>query len=953
MPTQNRRGGKHLAGSAGLTASLFVLASFALLVTTLTGCKPAVPPGSVTALAIAVDQGQLELTWTNPPESSLTGVLIVRKTGGFPSSTTDGTTVFDALGETFLDTGLANGTRYYYAVYAHDKKPNYAAAAQASGVPTVSAARPDVLDSTAGLATQIQGSALPPAAIATLLEDLALAEEDYRAGDDCGSAAKLHDFLDHVQTFRTGPDIPLAEDFYNQARMLRFDILTGIPVKAACLGAERVGLTADAAVGAEDLAHVMTTVEFGEPKVQSLIVQGGLLFTQVDIPGADALSGTPGAPAIPVFRRLIAAPPGAEVTFDVQTTEAESIFMNLCPAQEAAVDAPDPSTFADKPFYQNPDAYGTNAFSPQWGGFLTELGPARGLPMYLLEIPAGQYNPVTQELKLRKSVQVNVHFKGGTGFLPEDINNGFDRGSIAVASTAINRASAVSTLYPGTVTRILGEELLILTPTVFREEADRLAAWKRTKGIATNVAEVGAGTDFATADQIRALIKSHYDHNIIRPSYILLFADSDRIPTYQMGAPIAVGAATIGSDWPYAVMGVPETSTVPDFAVGRIPEKTNFEMAVVVDKIINYEQNPPVNPAFYGHAAIASQFQCCRDGVAAGTDQRAFIETSEFARGVLASHGKTVDRIYTETGTATPQRYFDGTALPAALSAASGFAWSGSTADITAAYNQGRFLFIHRDHGGPDQWVHPFFGLGEIDALINGALQPVVFSVNCASGLFDNEQMPGVMGTSAAEVYVAERMLRRFGGGAVGVLGDSRNSPTWANNALLRGYMDAIWPSAIPSFGSAASKRRLGDILNHGKAYMLTQIGVGPAGAMPSASEVTAELRLWHCYGDPTLEIWSSNPHTFILSSALSAIRTSLVLTLNYEVNGAMVTAFQANPNGGTMVLGRATVEGGHATMNLFRQPLAETPVQFSVEYENAIPIQISANVPVGGTSAR
>ena len=945
MSSKPCHGKKSLATSARPTASILFLLALLAITASLTGCKPAPPPGSVANLKIAVDQGQLELSWTNPPETSLTGVLIVRKTGGFPASPTDGSMVFDALGETFLDTGLENGTKYYYAVYAHDKKPTYATAAQISGTPTVSSARSDVLEAAVALETSVQGSALPPGAIATLLDDLAQAEDDYRGGDICGCANNLRNFLEHVQSFRTGADIPLAEDFYNQARMLRYDILAGMPAKDACPGTERVGLAADAAVGAEDITQVSTNVEFGEPKTHSIIIEGYGLFTQLDIPGADAHSGTPGAPEIPVLRRLIAAPPGAEVTFDAVPTEAESIFMNLLPAQQAAVDALDPAAFADPPFFKDPGAYGGNVFSPQWGGFLTALGPARGLPMYLLEIPAGQYNPMTQELKLFKNVQINVHFKGGTGFLPDDITNGFDNGSVFVASTALNRASALATRFPGGIREILGEELLILAPSVFRDEADRLATWKRTKGIATNVVEVGDGTRYNTADLIRALIKSHYDHDRIKPSYILLFGDSDRIPTSEMGAPIEVGAATIGSDWPYAVMGTPETSTVPDFAVGRIPEKSNFEMAIVVDKIIKYEQTPPAAPAFYGHAAIASQFQCCRDGVSAGTDQRAFVETSEFARNVLAGQGKTVDRIYTETGTDTPRRYFDGTALPAALAPGSGFAWTGATADISTAYNAGRFLVIHRDHGGPDQWVNPFFGLDQIDALTNGDLTPVVFSVNCASGLFDNEQVPGVMGTATDGVYVAERMLRKLAGGAVGVLGDSRNSPTWANNALLRGYMDAIWPNAISSFGSATSKRRLGDILNHGKTYMLTQVGIGPAGAMPSADEATAELRLWHCFGDPTLEIWTANPHSFALPSVLTAALSARIMTVNYETNGALITAFQSDPNGGNTVLGRASVEGGHATITLIRDPLAGLPVQFSVDLENAIPVQISANV--------
>ena len=939
-------GGLGLGGSAW---NLCLVLSCIAMVVAFSGCKPdTTPPGNVTGLTATGGDGQVELAWTNPTDSDLAGVKIQRKTGGYPASSTDGTTVFNGAGEAFLDKPLDNGTPYFYGVYAYDKVPNYASGTQATATPTSALARADVLLEYDGIRGVITGT-IAPADQPPLLADLGNAETLYRQGDSCGAADLLWGLLlPAVQTARAGGGGTLmgdAEALYNRARMLRYDILSGNPLKDQCPGAERIGLVADTMVNTEDVTQVLAVAALGEPTFLT-VETGGEVFTQIQVPGTDGLSNEPGSPAIPVFRRLIAAPPGSQISFEFGPEYGEAVKLNLWPAQQSAVDG----AFDDPPFFKNPQAYGTDVYSPQWGGFITALGETRGLPLYLVEVPAGQYNPVTQDLKLFKNVNVTVHFTGGQGFLPADALNGFDNGAVFTAAHVINRSSVFGKLLPGGVRKISGAELLILVPTVFRDAANTLAAWKQTKGITTQINEVGDGTTHVTPDSIRALIKSHYDNDMIRPSYVLLLADSDRIPAYEMAAPIDVGAATIGSDWPYAVMGNPATSTVPDFAVGRIPSKTLFEASVVVDKIVKYEQTPPVSSTFYGRAAIASQFQCCRPGVADGTDQRAFAETSEFARNVLLANGKSVDRIYTETGPATtPTRYYDGTLLPAAIGSGSGFAWSGSTADITAAYNAGRFLLIHRDHGGPDQWVNPFFGLGQIDALTNGDLQPVVFSVNCASGLFDNEQVPGVMGTIAGDYYVAERMLRKGNGGAVGVLGDSRNSPTWANNALLRGYMDAIWPGAIPGFGTATAKHRLGDILNHGKAYMLTQVGIGPAGAMPTGDEATAELRLWHCIGDPTLEIWTDNPHTFTLPTGISASLLASVLTVHYDTAGATITAFQANPNGGIVTLGRGMVKNGQANIDLLNQTLPGVPVQLSVSLENVIPVQLSANLATAG----
>ncbi len=938
--------------SAAATVLILLLAA---------GCADMTPPGNVTGLTAAAHPEQVELNWTNPTSGNLSGIKILRKTDSYPASATDGTTVFDGLAQTFLDTGLSNGTKYYYGVYAHNKAPVYAPGEQASATPTVATAREDILQTVDSLVTAVTTpSALTIAQQGELVTALDAAETAYRAGDTCGAAGHLVDFLGFAQQDRQGLAVGEAEDFYNQGRMLRYDMLAGLPLKDLCPGAERVGLVADAAVSAEDATQLLSVASLGEPTVHSIIIEGMPVFTQLMVPGADAFSSDTGAPAVPVFRRLVAGSRDGKgnpvaPTFDSSFDVAETIKMNLYPAQPSAVDAQlPPDAFQDPPFAQSSELYATNAFYPQNVCSLIPLGMVRDVPMYVLEIAAGQYNPATGEMKLFKNVNVGVHFPGGQGFLGQDAQDGFDKASVFAVSNVLNRASAQTVFNPGTVIRFpRGAELLILTPHDFRAAADTLAAWKQTKGISTLVVEVGAGTDVPTPDRIKSMIKSHYNNDLIRPSYILLLGDSNFIPAYEMTPHTDCGASTVGSDWPYAILAASsaaDTTYAPDFAVGRIPAKTLDEANIVVSKIVAYEHTPPINAGFYSHAAIASYFQCCRSDVSQpGTDQRGFIQTSEFARNALMANGKTVDRIYIAPASPTPARYYDGTLLPSEIGSGSGFPWNGTGANIASAFNAGRFLFIHRDHGGWDQWVSPYFDLSNVDAISNGDLQPVVFSVNCASGLFDNEQVPGVMGTSASSTLFAERMLKKSPGGAVGVLGDSRNSPTWANNALLRGYIDAVWPTAIPSFGGSASKRRLGDILNHGKLYLMTQVGLPSGGGAPSSDESTEELHLWHCIGDPTLELWTGNPHgliTVISGSALAAL-----LTVHYGLVGAEITATQHDANGGTVVLGRGIVQPGdqpQALIGLLNPALPNTPILLSVSAENYVPAQLEISGPAG-----
>ena len=86
---------------------------------------------------------------------------------------------------------------------------------------------------------------------------------------------------------------------------------------------------------------------------------------------------------------------------------------------------------------------------------------------------------------------------------------------------------------------------------------------------------------------------------------------------------------------------------------------------------------------------------------------------------------------------------------------------------------------LHRDHGLVDCWENPYFSVKHVDMLQNGDLLPVVFCVNCDNGAFQAD-------------CLAERFLRKQGGGAVAVIAASDISYSGYNDALACGLFDAI-----------------------------------------------------------------------------------------------------------------------------------------------------------------
>ncbi|MCH8842582.1 MAG: S8 family serine peptidase, partial [SAR324 cluster bacterium] len=82
------------------------------------------------------------LAWVNPTETDFTGVLILRRDDGespIAPDDADAIEVYDGTEELITDSGLSNGTTYYYAAYAHDSNLNYSDGVAASATPVAAA----------------------------------------------------------------------------------------------------------------------------------------------------------------------------------------------------------------------------------------------------------------------------------------------------------------------------------------------------------------------------------------------------------------------------------------------------------------------------------------------------------------------------------------------------------------------------------------------------------------------------------------------------------------------------------------------------------------------------------------------------------------------------------------------------------------------------------------------
>ncbi len=352
-------------------------------------------------------------------------------------------------------------------------------------------------------------------------------------------------------------------------------------------------------------------------------------------------------------------------------------------------------------------------------------------------------------------------------------------------------------------------DLLMVAPSVFASEAQRLAQFRQTHD-QLQVAIVTPEqiyNEFASGKQDITAIRDFVRHLYRKGPdlrYVLLFGDAsydfkNRLPGNTNFIPVYESRQSLhpifsySSDDYFGFMDDAEgewTETnagdhTQEISIGRLPVKSVTEAKAVVDKLIRYAQSPET----FGDWRQAVTF------VADDGDGN----THQLDADRLASNLESGNKAYTSRKIfldAYPQvSYANGQQSPATISS------------IDQAIDRGSLIVNYTGHGSEIGWAQEqILTIGQINQWQNANRMPLFVTATCEFGRYDDPE----------RVSGAELAFLKANGGAIGLLTTTRPVFSSSNYVVNTAFYNSVFQ---PVNGQMP---RLGDVMKYTKNNSLS-----------------------------------------------------------------------------------------------------------------------------------
>ena len=546
-------------------------------------------------------------------------------------------------------------------------------------------------------------------------------------------------------------------------------------------------------------------------------------FSNISISGY-SYSKEIGAPKLPILRKIISVPLGADVqvqVFSFETSEYTladfDIIYPIIPAQESVSKSAKPE---DIKFVYNTDAYTSNQYDEKPIVSVDELGILRGMRLFVLTFEPMKYNPTANTIKIYNNVDIQVNFAGADLAATNSLRNKtfspyFES---AYQNYIFNYSSTTSredlTRYP--------IKYVIISDPMFEAQLEPFIDWKVQKGFEVIVGYTDDPVVGSTTTSIKSYIQTLWDAATPEspaPSFVLFVGDVAQIPAWN--------GSTGGHITDLNYVKIEGNDYLPEIYYGRFSANNLAELQPQIDKTLEYERYEMPDPSFLGEVVMIA--------------------------GMDTYHGSTWGNGQINYGT---EHYFN--AAHGIYSHTYLYPQSGSNAaNIVQNVSDGVGYINYTAHGNTTSWGNPSFTIPNINALQNQSKYPLAVGNCCLTNKFEYYTCFG------------EAWLRAENKGAIGYIGGT-NSTYWDEDYWWGVGAGAI--TANPTYAGTGPGAYDGMFHDHGEPFnewYTTSYAVIMAGNLAVVQGGGMINYYWEIYsimGDPSLTTYFGVPSDNIVS---------------------------------------------------------------------------------------
>ena len=541
-------------------------------------------------------------------------------------------------------------------------------------------------------------------------------------------------------------------------------------------------------------------------------------FSHIFMEGCANSSNT-GNPQLPVSVNMLEIPVCEDFILDVYgddfvVYDAQTLGINypVFPAQPARAKSHE----GPVAFVQNQNTYQTDAFYALPLAHFEKAGFMRNVNLGQLYVCPVQYNPVTHEVKIYQSIEVEILFKQ-TNIVKTQTLKELHKTPLFQPAHFINSEQKSSFANRKAEFSNVPVKYLIVAHSMFRGALEQFIAWKKRKGFLVEIGYTDEENVGATTASIAAFIKSHYVNATPEnpaPTYVLLVGDVQQIPTFR-GKTDPHPTDLYYFTW--------EGGYIPCCYYGRFSAQNLQQLTPQIEKTLQYEQYTMPNSDYLNKISLVAGY----DAEASQVYGNGFVNyvTQNYAN---AAYGyKTV---YAHYHPCTSEAEL-----------------------IRAEIGEGVGIANYTAHCNEMGWGGPDFYTYHIPAMKNLNKYGLMIGSCCLSNKFDVNECFG------------EALLRAAGKGAVGYIGGSNNT-YWDEDYFWGiGFRSKITESPIYNPNNLGAYDRLFHTNNETQDKWMTTFGsicfAGNEAVQSSASERKQYYwEIYHLMGDPSIMPYLTKP---------------------------------------------------------------------------------------------